>query len=429
MASSKALAGDHARLFNGGNQLGGILRATRDGIREGGGMNTTEATVGEAGEKSEGFEVKPDADEKDMPLPQDPKVVFQGTLVLLALLAAAYVAKEVVLPIVLAFILKLLMQPAMRLFKRFHIPRVIGSLTMIILLFGLIAGFGEMLSGPASDWAKRLPQGLPRLEQRVEVVSAPLNALNKMFSHAKGLVSSVPKADAADPASTAAAVPSDMGGGIEGAILDGAHVFASEFLTTFLVLFFLLNSGDTFLRRLVEVMPRFRDKRQVIDISQQVESDISSYLVTITVMNLSVGVATGMAMWALGLQNPLLWGAVAFLLNYVPILGPLTGMVVFLAVGMLSLDPLWKAFMPMAVYVAIHMVEGETVTPMLLARRFTLNPVLVIIALLFWDWMWGVPGAILAVPMLAITKIVCDRIRPLAALGHFLEGEKHAMKP
>jgi predicted PurR-regulated permease PerM len=191
----------------------------------------------------------------------------------------------------------------------------------------------------------------------------------------------------------------------------------------------LLNSGDTFLRRLVEVMPRFRDKRQVIDISQQVESDISSYLVTITVMNLLVGVVTGSAMWALGLPNPLLWGAVAFLLNYVPILGPLTGMVVFLAAGMLSLDPLWKAFMPMAAYVAIHMVEGETVTPMLLARRFTLNPVLVIIALLFWDWMWGVPGAILAVPMLAITKIVCDRIRPLAALGHFLEGEKHAMKP
>jgi len=146
-------------------------------------------------------------------------------------------------------------------------------------------------------------------------------------------------------------------------------------------------------------------------------------------MNVLVGVATGVAMWALGLENPLLWGAVAFLLNYVPILGPLTGMVVFLAVGMLSLDPLWKAFMPMAVYVGIHLIEGETVTPMLLARRFTLNPVLVIIALLFWDWMWGVPGAILAVPMLAITKIVCDRIRPLAALGHFLEGERHALKP
>jgi len=393
-------------------------------------MNTMDTTAGEAANQLDSFEVKPDSDDKDMPLPQDPEVVFQGTLVVLALLAGAYVAKEVILPIVLAFILKLLTQPAMRILTRFRVPLVVGSFLMIILLFGLIAGFGEMLSGPASDWAKRLPQGLPRLEQRVQFVSSPLKAIDNILSHAKGMVGAVPKnGESSISAQGSAAAPPDIGGGVEAAILDGVHTFASEFVATFLVLFFLLNSGDTFLRRLVEVMPRFRDKRQVIDISQQVEADISSYLVTITIMNLLVGVATGLAMWALGLENPLLWGAVAFLLNYVPILGPLTGMVVFLAVGMLSLDPLWKAFMPMAVYVVIHLVEGETFTPMLLARRFTLNPVLVIVSLLFWDWIWGVPGAILAVPMLAITKIVCDRIRPLAALGHFLEGEKPTIKP
>ena len=379
--------------------------------------------------------VKSDSNGEDMPLPQDPRVVFQCGLLVLGLLAAAYVAKEVILPIVLAFILKLLLQPVMRVFGRIHVPRVIASLTVILLLFGIIAGFGEVLSGPASDWAKRLPAGLPRLEQRVKVVSAPLDALNKILSHAKGMVSrgtgsdnssSVAAATPITPPNAPPAAPpaSAAESGIQVMILDGIHTFASEFLTTFLVLFFLLNSGDTFLRRLVEVMPSFRDKRQVIDISQQVETDISSYLVTITVMNALVGVTTGLAMWGLGLENPVLWGAAAFLLNYVPILGPLTGMAVFLGVGMLSLDPLWKAFMPMAVYIGIHLIEGETITPMLLARRFTLNPVLVIISLLFWDWMWGVPGAILAVPMLAVTKIVCDRIRPLAALGHFLEGEK-----
>jgi len=209
----------------------------------------------------------------------------------------------------------------------------------------------------------------------------------------------------------------------------GAQTFTAQFLTTFLVLFFLLISGDTFLRRLVEVMPRFRDKRQVTDISQQIEADISIYLVTITFMNALVGLATGLAMWALGLEDAVLWGAIAFLLNFVPILGPLTGVAIFLGVGMLSLDPLWKAFMPMVLYSVIHIIEGETVTPMLLARRFTLNPVLVIISLLFWDWMWGIPGAILAVPMLAMLKIVCDRIRSLAALGHFLEGERPALDP
>ena len=376
-----------------------------------------------------------------MPLPQDPRVVFQGGLFFLAVLACAYVAKPVILPIVLAFILKLLMQPVMRLLARVRVPRVLASLAVILLLFVLIYGFGKMLSSPAADWAKRLPEGLPRLQQRVRIVSAPIDTLNHWMTHAKTLVgptaSAAPASSstaAAPPSSNASAPPSGntgveaTAGDLQSSLISGIQTFTSEFLTTFLVLFFLLMSGDTFLRRLVEVMPRFRDKRQVIDISQQVEADISSYLVTITIMNALVGVATGLVMWSLGLENAVLWGCVAFLLNYVPILGPLTGLVIFLAVGMLSLDPLWKAFMPMALYAAIHLLEGETFTPMLLARRFTLNPVLVIIALLFWDWMWGIPGAILAVPMLAITKIVCDRIRPLAAFGHFLEGEKQSLE-
>ena len=118
----------------------------------------------------------------------------------------------------------------------------------------------------------------------------------------------------------------------------------------------------------------------------------------------------------------MLWGTTAFLLNYIPILGPLFGTCIFLLAGMLSFDSLWWALLPAALYFGIHLVEGESLTPMLLARRFTLNPVLVILSLVFWFWMWGVPGAILAVPMLAILKIVCDRLHPLKALGHFLEG-------
>jgi predicted PurR-regulated permease PerM len=189
-----------------------------------------------------------------------------------------------------------------------------------------------------------------------------------------------------------------------------------------LVLFFLLMAGDTFLRRLVEVLPRFKNKRQAVDISQQIESDISAYLVTITLMNVAVGVATGAAAALCGLGDPVLWGSVAFLLNYVPILGPLIGVVTFLLAGLLTIDTLWLACMPAALYLGIHVTEGETITPMLLARRFTINPVLVVIALVFWYWMWGVPGAILATPLLAVTKIICDRIEALKPFGHFIEG-------
>ncbi|HET6552354.1 MAG TPA: AI-2E family transporter [Dyella sp.] len=358
---------------------------------------------------------------KEMPLPQDARTVFQGGLFVLAVLAAAYVAKVVLLPIILAFILKLLVQPVMRLLARIRMPRVLASLTVIVALLGLVFGLVELLSAPAAHWATKLPEGLPRLQERVKVVSAPLNTLSHLLTHAKSMMgNALPNGTAAS-----AAAP---GMDLQGMLLEGAQTFTAEFLTTFLVLFFLLMSGDTFLRRLVEVMPSFKDKRQVADISSQIETDISMYLVTITVMNALVGIATGCAMWALGLEDAFLWGAIAFLLNYVPILGPLTGVAIFLGAGMLSLEPLWKAFMPVVLYGAIHIIEGETITPMLLARRFTLNPVLVIISLLFWDWMWGTPGAVLAVPMLAILKIVCDRVRPLAALGHFLEGEKQALE-
>ena len=205
-------------------------------------------------------------------------------------------------------------------------------------------------------------------------------------------------------------------------LFTGTRNFASGFFTTILFLLFLLVSGDTFLRRLVEILPSFSNKRQAVDIFQQVESDISGYLVTITLMNAAVGVATAMVMWLTGIGDPILWGAVAFLLNFVPILGPIFGVVIFLLAGLLTIDTLWQAFLPAGLYLGIHLTEGQLITPMLLARRFILNPVLVIISLVFWFWMWGTPGAILSVPMLAITKIICDRIRPLAAFGHFLEG-------
>lgn len=202
----------------------------------------------------------------------------------------------------------------------------------------------------------------------------------------------------------------------------GTRNFADGFFTTVLFLFFLLVSGDIFLHRLVEILPRFSSKRQVVDIAQQIESDISAYLLTITIMNAAVGIATGLAMWLTGVGDPILWGSVAFLLNYVPILGPALGVLIFLLAGMLTHDPLWQALLPAGLYLGFHLIEGESVTPMLLAKRFTLNPVLVVLSLVFWFWMWGVTGAILAVPMLAITKIICDRIQSLAAFGHVLEG-------
>jgi predicted PurR-regulated permease PerM len=157
-------------------------------------------------------------------------------------------------------------------------------------------------------------------------------------------------------------------------------------------------------------------------ISQHIESDIAAYLMTVTVMNASVGVATSLATWATGLDDPVLWGVLAFFLNYIPVIGPIICLFVLLMAGLLTIEPLWASLLPAAAFLALHVTEGQFITPFLVARRFTLNPVLVIVSLIFWYWMWGVPGAILAVPVLGMVKIICDGIRPWAALGHLIEG-------
>ena len=355
-----------------------------------------------------------EADEAEMPLPSDPRTFFLGGIFALCIFAALYAASAIILPVVLALVLNLLLQPAVHLLERMRLPRAAGALLAIILVIGVLVGLVAALSVPAADWSKRLPEGIPRLEAHLVVLEGPIQALQKVIREAEQV------ADAPGQQSSITAVHHDLG--IAGVLFAGTRAVVDGLFTTVLVLYFLLVSGGIFLRRLVEILPTFSNKRQAVDISQQIQADISAYLVTITAMNAAVGLATATAMYLCGQGDPLLWGTTAFILNFIPILGPLLGTVIFVLAGMLSFDSLWWALLPAAVYFGIHLIEGETLTPILLARRFTLNPVLVILSLVFWFWMWGVPGAILAVPLLAILKIVCDRMRPLKALGHFLEG-------
>ncbi len=349
-----------------------------------------------------------------MPLPQDLQLVLLIGIFGLLLLYTLYFASEIVLPIVFAFVLNLLLLPSMRIFVRLHVPRTIAALLIIAVFFGGIAGLGFTLSGPAAAWIAKAPESLPRLEQRLSSFKKPVEAMQKAGNEVEKI--------AKGPATGAQSV-TVTGPGLSSFLFSGTRSFLVGGLTTVILLFFLLSSGDLFLRRFVEILPTLTNKKQAVDISREIESNISGYLVTISLMNAAVGIATGIAAYFCGLSDPVLWGAVAFFLNYVPILGPLVGVAILFLAGLLTFDAIWQALLPAGIYLVIHFVEGETLTPLLLARRFTLNPVLVIIALVFWYWMWGVAGALLAVPMLATFKIICDRVRPLMALGHFLGVE------
>ncbi|GAN77189.1 AI-2E family transporter [Acidisphaera rubrifaciens] len=385
-----------------------LLAATRLGDAVA--AETTELAEAVSKEKPSGEEREP------MPLPTDPRSMFLGGLFFLATIASLYVAADIILPVVAAIMLKLLLQPVVRVAERLHLPRAVGAVVALVLLIVCAAGLLSALAGPASDWAGRLPKALPRVQEQLAFLRAPIAGLTDLLHQAEAL--------AVGPDGDVPVTPSPplRSPNLVGVLFSRTTAMAATIFTTLIVLFYLLLYGETFLRRVVEILPRFASKRQAVEISLRIEQDISAYLVTVTLINAVVGIATGAVMWLCGVDDPLLWGTIAFMLNYVPILGPLGGIVLFTAAGVVSLGVDWAALLPVGLYFLIHVVEGEFATPLVLARRFTINPVAVVLALVFWFWLWGMPGAILAVPMLVITKIICDALTPLRAFGHFLEG-------
>jgi predicted PurR-regulated permease PerM len=350
-----------------------------------------------------------------MPLPTEPRTIFLGGLFFLASLAALYVAAPIILPVVLAIVLKLLLQPFVRITDRVGVPRSIGSVLAIALLVTALAALISGVAGPAASWAGKLPDAIPQIQHQLAFLARPIGSLEWMLGQLQNVVG-------AGGGGAMPQGPALHSVNLVGALFSGTATVAASMFTTLIVLFYLLVSGETFLRRFVEILPSFAEKRQAVEITLHIERNVSAYLITVTLINFVVGLLTFGIMAACGVANPLLWGVIAFALNFVPILGPMVGMVLFLMASVLSLGVTWWALLPVGLYFLVHALEGEIATPMLMARRFTINPVAVILALIFWYWMWGVPGAILAVPMLAIIKIVCDDLLPLRAFGYFLEA-------
>jgi predicted PurR-regulated permease PerM len=362
---------------------------------------------------------------------QAPNSTIKISIVTLAVLAVTYTlyfAADFILPCILAVVLNLLLQPPRRLLcERLRIPAPIVSLFLIVVLFGVVAGIGFAISLPASGWIAKAPQSVQTLQDRLGFLGGPIAFVRHGIAQLEHLVQQGGE-EAGSVDHTVQVQQSSNLSGVGLSILAGTRAAMGQVFTVVVLLFFLLTSGDGLLRNLVEVVPTFGNKRRVVEISMEIERNISGYLTTITIINFIVGVVNGVAMWLFGVPDPLLWGTLAFLLNYVPIIGPLCGVLIFFFVGLFSFNTLGQAFVPAGIYLLVHMIEGETITPTLLARRFTLHPVLVIVSLFFWDWLWGIPGALLSLPILAIFKIVCDRIPGLAAIGHMVGVPEHGRR-
>jgi predicted PurR-regulated permease PerM len=193
------------------------------------------------------------------------------------------------------------------------------------------------------------------------------------------------------------------------------------------LLYLLLASGDLFLQKLVRVMPTMSDKKRAVEISHEIQQQISNYLFSVSLINTGLGIIVGGGLYWLGVPNAAMWGVLIALLNFIPYFGPFAGISLLAVVGLLTFDTLWKGLLPPAWYLLLHLLEANFITPVLLGRRFTLNPVVIFVSLMFWTWLWGVPGALLSVPILVSIKVICERVPSMSHISELLTSESNSI--
>jgi predicted PurR-regulated permease PerM len=338
-------------------------------------------------------------------------IALVGLLVLFVLFTLR-AARSFLVPIAVALLLDFLLSPVIRNLKRLKIPESIGAALVVFGLVGVAGVSLYALAGPAAKWLDRAPTSMAMVETRLKRLLRPLAKIQET-------------AEAVEEVTSAPSSPSDKSVQIASPTLfqrvsGGTAAFLSTAVTVIFLTYFLLASGDLFMQKVVAILPVLSDKKKAVGITREIEAHISRYLSTSTVINLGMGLITWVALALAGMPNAVLWGAVAGLLNYVPYVGAIVTTAVIGMAALLSFESTTKALLMPAIYFGLNMVESNLVTPMILGRHMPLNPVALFVGLLLWWYLWGIPGAILAVPMMVSLKIFCDYIEPLRPVGSFL---------
>jgi predicted PurR-regulated permease PerM len=333
-------------------------------------------------------------------------------LFILAAFYTLYFARAFLLPIVLAVLLDFLLSPLIRGLKRARIPEPLGAALVIIGLLGTagVAVYG--LVEPAKEWVAKLPGSMREAEDRLRQLRTPVEQVSKTAEQ----VEQATKMD--DPAQTPEVVV--KGPTLTERLFGTTQTIVFGAVEVIILLYFLLAAGDLFLQKLIKVLPQLRDKKKAVAIARETEASISTYLLTVTLVNIGLGLTVAAVMFLLEMPNPLLWGALAALAEFIPYLGATALLAVLSLAGLVTFQQLGHALLIPAAYLGVNVLQSQVISPLILGRRLTLNPVAIFIGLVFWWWIWGVPGAFIAVPLIATFKIFCDHIEALAPIGEFL---------
>jgi predicted PurR-regulated permease PerM len=342
--------------------------------------------------------------------PFDVRSIALTGLFILALFYTVYFMRSILLPIVLALLLSYLLRPIVRGLAKLKIPLAVSAAVILIGLLVLV-GYGiSALATPTVAWLQKAPGGLAELQHKLRPVKTSVAQVTQATSEIEKLATTNTEAKAVEVKRHP----------ITETFVTRTPEFIASAVFLVILLYFLLVYDQVFIAKLVKLLPTLSDKKTAVGIAQDIESQVSRYLFTITAINACLGLAVGTAVGLLGLRNPLMWGVMVALLNFVPYLGALTGIICMTIGAALSFDSLGYALIFPAVYLAFGTLEGSFITPWIMGRSLTLNPVIILLSLTFWGWMWGIVGIILAVPILAAFKIFCAHIKPMEPLAEFL---------
>lgn len=342
--------------------------------------------------------------------------LITGLLLALATPFALRFGAEFFLPITAALVLAIALVPLLEWLERRGLPSVLAALVCVLLLL-LVANVAvASILFPAMQWVEELPE-------RVESIRATLAPLFDLYADLEEFIDNLLREFAQGSPAAPQTVTVEPPNSLLGIIATSAPYAILQMAFAILVIFFFLAGWTGMRKRTITTRTSFDGAMATARVIQQVVDATSLYLGTITMVNVAIGLLTAALLWAIGMPTPLMWGGIVALLNYVPYLGPIAS-VVLLAVGGLMVfpDP-WYALLPALCFASIHLIEANFLTPTLVGRRLFINPLLILVALSFWAWVWGTAGALLAVPLLIIVKTVLDSAgRPDIAGFLFEEG-------
>ena len=338
-------------------------------------------------------------------------------LLVLATLAVGYTlwaAQDLLLPVLLGMFFALVGNPIIRFLQRLHVPRFVAALVLVV---GGITGavvLGNQLVVPASDWFRDVPKELRELTPKLRQLAKPVQDANLAAQN-------IARAAGGESAKRVQVVRTQVDDPYK--ILTTTPRLLASILAVVLLTFFFMVYGEQLQRHAIALLPGRQKKKFTVEILHSMEHEISRYVLTISVINTVMGLLFAGILFALDMPLPeaLLWGTLVAILNFAPYVGPLIGMGLMLLVGFVSYKDPWMSVLPAAIYLVLHTLEGQIITPIILGKRMALSPLVLILALMVFGWLWGIVGLLLAVPLLVCVKLVLARVEGMEGWARLLE--------